>query len=143
MASFTKFQSFVGKLGLGVYDLDADTLKIALTNSAPNVATADELADITQIANGNGYTTGGSTVPNTAYSQSGGTGTLVGDSVTFTGSGAGMATFRYAVLYDDTISGDPLIGYWDYGSGLTLNSGDTLEIKPNNSSSGGTILTVT
>lgn len=142
MATFTKFQNFVENLGKKVFNLNSDTLKIALTNTAPN-ATDNQLSQITQIANGNGYTTGGTTVPNTAYTESGGTGTLVGDQVTFTASGGAMAGFQYAVLYDDTATNDELIGYWDYGSTLTLaNAGDNVSVKPSNSSSGGTILTV-
>lgn len=122
-----KFNSFVEKIGRGVFNLNSDTLKVALTNTAPTVATDDELADITQIANGNGYTTGGTAVGSNAYSQTSGTGKLTGNDVVFTASGS-MGPFRYAVIYDDTASGDPLIAYWDYGSSVTLASGETFTV---------------
>lgn len=140
MASFNKFEDFVERLGLAIHDLNTHTLKIALTNTAPN-ATDDELADITQIANGNGYTTGGEDTQNT-WAESGGTGTLTGTKVVWTSSGAGMATFRYVVLYNDTSTGDKLIGWWDYGSGLTLGVGETFTVKFNNGDPTGTVLTI-
>lgn len=126
MASFNKFNSFVEAVAEKVHNLGSDTLKIALTNSAP-VASNTVLANITQIANGNGYTTGGTTVTITASSQTSGTYSLVGNDVVFTASGT-MATFRYAVLYNDTATNDELIGWWDYGSGVTLADTETLTV---------------
>jgi hypothetical protein len=35
---------------------------------------------------------------------------------------------RYAVLYNDTSASDNLIGFWDYGSSITLASGDSLVV---------------
>jgi hypothetical protein len=137
MASFNKFQQFVGDLGLGVHNLNTGTLKIALTNTAP-VATNATLSQITQISGGNGYTTGGTTVPTTAYSQTTGTGTLTGGDVVFTATGA-VGPFRYAVLYNDTPTSpaDPLIGFWDYGSSISLANGETFTVDI-----GASILTV-
>lgn len=124
MASFTKFNTFVEALAEKVHNLGSDTLKVALTNTAPTAATDDQLADITQIANGNGYTTGGTQATISSSSQSGGTYKLVLADVVFTASGS-MGPFRYPVLYDDTAASDELIGYWDYGSSVTLSSGET------------------
>lgn len=143
MASYVKFNQFVDDLGKKVHNLDTDTLKVALTNSAPNAATNAVIADITQIANGNGYTTGGEDTQNT-YASSSGTGTLTGTNVTWTSASSGMAAFRYVVLYNDTPTSpaDPLVGYWDYGSSLTLAVGETFTVKFNNGGSSGTILTI-
>lgn len=127
MASFVKFNSFVQNLGRKVFNLNSDTLKVVLSNTAPTAATDSTLSNITQISNGNGYTTGGTTVANTAYSQTSGTGKLVGDDVVFTASGS-MGPFRYVVLYDDTAASDELIAYWDYGSSITLASGETFTV---------------
>jgi hypothetical protein len=128
MATFNKFNQFVGDLGLGVHNLNTGTLKIALTNTAP-VATNATLSNITQITAGNGYTAGGSTVPTTAYSQTTGTGSLTGGDVVFTATGA-VGPFRYAVLYNDTPTSpaDPLIGFWDYGSSISLANGETFTV---------------
>jgi hypothetical protein len=128
MATFNKFNQFVGDLGLGVHNLNTGVLKIALTNTAPS-ATDATLSQITQITGGNGYTTGGATVPSTAYSQTTGTGTLTGSDVVFTATGT-TPSFRYAVLYNDTPTSpaDPLIGFWDYGSSIALANGETFTV---------------
>lgn len=128
MASFNKFHSFVQNLGRKVFNLHTDTLKIALSNTAPNISTNNGLADITQISAGNGYTTGGTAVGSNAYSQSGGTASLTGNDVVFTASGGSIGPFRYAILYDDTATNDELIGYWDYGAAASLNAGETLTV---------------
>lgn len=128
MAAYNKFNSFVEALAEKKHNLGSDVLKVVLTNSAPAAANT-QLSDITQIANGNGYTTGGATVTVSASSQTSGTYKLVGSlaSPTWTASGS-MGPFRYAVLYNDTATNDELIGYWDYGSAITLASGDTFTI---------------
>lgn len=130
MASFVKYQQFVEDLGNKVHDLVGtnDTLKVALTNTAPNVATHAVLADITEIGGGNGYTSGGTDTQNDG-TETGGTLTVTGVDVVFTASGS-VGPFRYAVLYNDTPTSpaDPLIGYWDYGSSVTLASGETFTV---------------
>lgn len=127
MAAFNKFNSFVANLGLKVYDLDTDTLKVMLTDTAP-AATNTVKADITEISAGNGYTAGGTAVANNAYSQTAGVAKLTGDDVVFTASGGSIGPFRYAVLYDDTATNDELIGWWDYGSSVTLTAGGTFTV---------------
>lgn len=138
MAAFVKFNKFVENLGRKVFNLNTDTLKVALTNTAPTAATNNQLSDITQVANGNGYTTGGTAVGSTAYSQTSGVGTLSGNDVVFTAAGGTVGPFRYAVLYDDTATNDELIGYWDYGSSITLNDTETFTVD-----FGASILTIT
>lgn len=120
MATFNKFDCFVENLAEKVHNLGSDTLKVVLTNSAPS-ASNTILANITQISNGNGYTTGGTAVTVTSSAQVSGLYSLVGNDVVFTATGA-MGPFRYAVLYNDTPTSpaDPLIGYWDYGSSISL-----------------------
>lgn len=129
MATFTKFNSFVENLAEGVMNLGADTLKIMLTNSAP-LATNTVKANLTEISAGNGYSAGGPTVTITSSSQSSGTYSLVGNDVVITASGGSVGPFRYAVLYDDTPTSpaDPLIAFWDYGSSITLASGESLTV---------------
>lgn len=132
MASFVKYQQFVEDLGNGVHDLVGTnhTLKVALSNTAPNVATHAVLADVTEIAAGNGYTAGGTDTQNDG-SESSGTLTVTGVDIVFTASGGSIGPFRYAILYNDTPSSpaDPLIGYWDYGSSITLADGETFTVN--------------
>ena len=126
MASFNKFNSFVEAMAEKVHNLGSDTLKVVLSNSAPSAANT-VLSDITQISNGNGYTTGGTQATQSSSAQSSGTYKLVLNDVVFTASGS-MGPFRYAVLYNDTAAGDELIGWWDYGSSITLASGETFTV---------------
>ncbi|MBY0513090.1 MAG: hypothetical protein K2P78_04165 [Gemmataceae bacterium] len=128
MASFTKFSKFVENLGRKVFNLNADTLKVALSNTAPTPSSNNQLSDITQISAGNGYATGGTAAGSNAYSQTGGTGKLTAADVVFTASGGTIGPFRYAVLYDGTATNGELIGYWDYGSSITLNDGETFTV---------------
>jgi hypothetical protein len=58
MATLTFFNSFFADAMNGEHDLASDVLKIALSNTAPS-ATDTTLANITQIAAANGYTSGG------------------------------------------------------------------------------------
>lgn len=142
MASAVKFQVFVENLAEQVHDLGADTLKVALTNTAPTAATDDTLSDITEVSAGNGYSAGGATASISSSAQSSGTYKLVLDDVVFTASSGTIGPFRYAVLYNDTPTSpaDPLIQYWDYGSSITLQDGETFtwDADPTNG-----ILTIT
>lgn len=129
MAAFSKFNIFVEDLGKKVHNLNADVLKIMLTNTAPVAANAIK-ADITDITAGNGYVAGGTAVGGQAYAQTTGTAKLSGNDVVFTASGGSIGPFRYAVLYNDTQTAPakPLIGWWDRGSAITLQDGDNTTI---------------
>jgi len=127
MATFTKFNSFVEAVAEKVHNLGSDTLKVMLTNSAPSAANTVKV-DITEISAGNGYTAGGTQATQTSSAQSAGVYKLVCADVVFTASGGSIGPFRYAVLYNDTASNDELIGYWDYGSAITLTSGGTFTV---------------
>ena len=126
MAAFNKFETFVGDLGLKVHDLNADLLKIYLSNALPSVSADVVKADVAEITAGNGYTAGGDDTQIT-YSEAAGTGSCVGVDVVVTASGGTIGPFRYVVLYNDTPASplDPLIGWWDYGSSITLQDGET------------------
>lgn len=98
-----------------------------LTNSAPLAANAVK-ADLTEISAGNGYTAGGTAASITSSAQTSGTYKLVLGDVVFTAAGGTIGPFRYAVLYNDTAPNDELIAFWDYGSAITLNSGETFTV---------------
>lgn len=125
MAAFQKFQSFVEAIAHKKHNLGSDTLKIALSNTAPAASNA-VLADITQISAGNGYPAGGNAVTITASGQTSGTYKLVGNDVLFTAAGGSIGPFRYAVLYNDTATNDELIGFWDRGSSTSIADGEVL-----------------
>ena len=127
MPEFTKFQSVAAALANGEHNLGTAILKIALTNVAPNPATATRLSNITQIAATGGYVAGGRVVANSSIVSAGGIATLDGDDVVFTATGE-MGPARYAVLYNDTAPNKPLLGYWDRGVSATLQENDTLTI---------------
>jgi hypothetical protein len=127
MATFTKFQSFVEAVAEKSHNLGADTLKVMLCNTAP-VNTNTIKANLTEISAGNGYTAGGTAASISSSAQSSGTYKLVLADVVFTASGGSIGPFRYAVLYNDTATNDELIAFWDYGSSITLASGETFTV---------------
>jgi hypothetical protein len=122
MATYNKFNAWAENMPEGA-NLGTDQFVIALTNTAP-VATNSVLADITQIS----YTNLSSrNVTTTSASQTSGTFTLVLADLVMTASGA-VGPFRYAVLFDDTVAGDPLLGWWDYGSSITMANGEAFTV---------------
>jgi hypothetical protein len=137
MATFVKFNKFLEQLGKKNFDFAADVLKYALTNTAPTPATdvgylPGTLHPVPAAANG--YTAGGYTAPSPTWADSGGTSTLSinsGSDPVCTATAGGIGPFRYVLLYDDTATAtgnavaDALIGYWDYGSSITLAVGET------------------
>lgn len=126
MTAFNKFNCFVENLAEKVHNLASDTLKVALTNTAPDAAADTVLADVAEISAGNGYTAGGAQASQSSSGQTGGVYKLVlSDPATWTASGGSIGPFRYAVLYNDTAAGDPVIGWWDYGTSITLAAGET------------------
>ena len=126
MATFNKFNSFVEAIAHKLHDLETDTLTVALcaTANAP-VATNSVLADLTQIS----YTNLSSRVITTTSSaQTSGTYKLTLTDLTLTASGGSVAAFQYVVIYNDTATNDELIGWYDYGSALTLADSESLLI---------------
>lgn len=141
MAAYNKFEQFVLDLCTEVHNLSADALFVYLSNATPS-ASADLIkADLAEISAGNGYSAGGADTQNTG-AEATGTYTLTGTKVVWTASGGTIGPFRYVALYNDTATNDPLIGWWDYGSALTLNDGETFSVKFDGSETTGDILTV-
>lgn len=133
MATFNKYECFAGDITSATQDLlgtagaGADTCKLILSNTAPNASTHTVRADVSELSTGNGYTSGGQSIANVG-SRTAGTFTLAGTSVTWTASGGSIGPFQYVILYNDTATNDPLIGWWDYGSALTLTTGQALTV---------------
>jgi len=126
MATYTKFQCFVEDLAEKKHNLASDTLKVAFSDAsnAPSASADVKLADITTIAAPAVDTT---TLTVSSSSQTSGTYKLVVADLTMTASGA-VGSFRYAIIYNDTAANDELICFFDYGSEVTLASGDTFKL---------------
>ncbi|NIA67907.1 hypothetical protein HBA54_04815 [Pelagibius litoralis] len=126
MATYVKFQQFVEDLAHGVHDLETDQLVVALMAGAPSVSLDAVLADITQINYAN---LSSRLITTSSGGQTSGTYRPILADLTLTASGA-VATFRYIVIYNDTPTtpADPLIGYYDHGSNVTLANGETLTV---------------
>jgi hypothetical protein len=140
MAAYNKFEQFVQDLCEKVHNLSADQLDVYLSNATPSASADAVKADLAEISTGNGYT-GPQDTQNTG-AEATGTYTLTGTMVVITAAGGTIGPFRYVALINQTAANDPLIGWWDYGSALTLQIGETFSIKFNNSATTGTILTV-
>jgi len=141
MATFNKINDFVEHLAEKVHNLASDQLMVALSNTAPGSETTPPtgdgngvLANVTEL-NAGAYTNlqGNPTsrqITTNSSSQTGGTYSLSLTDLTLTASGGAMSTFQYIYIYNDTPTApaNPLIGYYDYGSGLDLASGESLTI---------------
>ena len=129
MATFNKFNQFVEDLAKKVHNLNSDTLKVYLSNTAPNASTMAIKTDLTEISAGNGYTEGGNAAAFSTGAQTSGTYKLVlSDPATWTASGGSVGPFRYAIIYNATATNAPLIGWWDYGSAVTLADGEQFTV---------------
>ena len=128
MATFNKFNQFVADVANKVHNLGSDTLKVALTNTAP-AATNTVFANIVEIAAGNGYTAGGGAATLVSSAQSGGTYILKLNNVTFTATPGSIGPFRYVVLYNSTAATGNLIGWYDYGTNLTVTAGNSFQVQ--------------
>lgn len=128
MAAFNKFNQFVADIATKVHNLNTDTLKVMLTNTAP-LATNAIKTDITEITAANGYTAGGNAASFSTGAQTAGTYKLVlNDPATWTASGGSVGPFRYAVIYNSTAASGNLVGWWDYGSSVTLADGEQFTV---------------
>jgi hypothetical protein len=128
MPAFNKFNCFVEDLAEKAHNLGSDTLKVALTNTAPTASqTTWNTTDHPAPAAANGYTAGGNTPAISSSSQTSGTYKLVLADTVFTATAGGIGPFRYAVLYNSSASAKP-IGWYDYSSSITLAEGETLTV---------------
>lgn len=125
--------SFVEAVAEKAHNLGSDTIRCLLTSAAPSAAHTVK-ADLTEIATGNGYTSGGPQAAQSGSAQSSGLYKLTLSDTSVVASGGSISTFRYVVLYNDTASNDELIGWYDYGTGLTITNGNTFVIDFDGSS---------
>ena len=132
MATYNKFQDFVEQLGKGIHQLHAagHMLMLYLTNNTPDAAADAVKADLVGITEQNGYAAADA---QNDYAETGGVGTLTCVDKVWTASGGSFGPFRYVVLYNDTPTSpaDPLIAWWDYGTPITVNVGETFTVDFN------------
>jgi len=128
MASFNKFNSFVEDVVEGAIDLDTHTLKVYLSNATPSASADSVKADLAEITNENGYAAPLTCALSTSAQTDGTYKLVLDDPSVITASGGTIGPFRYVVLYDDDHASDALIGWWDYGSEITLQDGETFTI---------------
>jgi len=126
--ALTKVDKFALNMGSKAFNLATDQIKVALTNTAPTVATMGVYADITSPIAGTNLS--GATpfnVTTTSFTQTSGTSKLILVDLTLTATGA-VGPFQYVVLYSDTATNKEVIGFYDYGSAVTMASADTFVI---------------
>jgi hypothetical protein len=125
MPAFTKLQKVPEAVAHGKHNLSTAQVKVALTNAAPNAATAGVLADITEISYAN---CSSRNVTTSASAQTGGTYKLTLADLTITATGGSVGPFRYVPLYNDSATNKDLIGLYDRGDSITLLDGESVTI---------------
>jgi len=126
MPSLQKFNDFAEQVLRGAHNFGTHTFKVALTNTVPSAAAA-QLADIAQVTGG-AYVAGGYALDAVVLTEVSGTAKVAIADEVITAAGGAIGPLRYAVVYNDTASGKPLVGYCDYGSSITLNDGESLTL---------------
>ncbi|WFU53866.1 hypothetical protein QA639_29995 [Bradyrhizobium pachyrhizi] len=131
MAAFNKFNCFVQDVANALHDMKTGTAqvyKVYLTNALPT-ATNTFYNVPADLPAGNGYLSGGASIGAVAGSQTSGTFRFFGSTnPAWTAAGGSIGPFQYAVLYNSTSATKPLIGWWDYGTGLVLTNGNTFTV---------------
>lgn len=123
--SFVKYYSFTEALAEKIHNLGSDQLRVALTNTTPNLSHT-QLSSVAEI----GYTSliNNPTCRNittNSSTQTSGVYKLVLNDLPMSSSG-NVGPFRWVILYNDTATNDELIGYYDRGYEAYLTSGSTL-----------------
>lgn len=134
--ALTKFDNFALNLANKKYNLGSDQIKVALVNSAPTSGMI-ALSSLTEVSYTNCSTRN---ITTTSVAQASGVVTLILADLTLTASGGTVGPFRYIVIYDSTAASFELIGWQDYGSSITLQSGDTFVLDFDNTNG---VLTIT
>lgn len=119
MPALQKNYFFTLDLGNKLFNLGSDTLKLAFTDTAPTTATHVYADIVSPLALTNLATSVALT--SVTWTQSTGTATLGAATWTGTSQTGNFGPFRYIVAYDDTAASKNILGWYDYGSEVTLN----------------------
>lgn len=129
MASFSKYSTFADEVSKGGHNLQTAVFKCALTNTAPTAA-SDTVWNTTVApapVAANGYTAGGNTLTTSSAATTAGTFKLVLADSVFTATAGGIGPVRYAIIYNSSAS-NKVVGYYDYGSSITIADTETLTV---------------
>lgn len=136
MATFTFIDAFKDFQGACAPDMDFanDTFKIYLSDNAPIVATDSVKTDIPNITEENGYAE--ITLTTTWVETAGGSGIFVlrhNADIVWTATPGGFGPFRYAVVYNDSVTTplDLIVGFWDNGSSISITDTNTFTVDLN------------
>ena len=116
-----------------VADLSADVFKMGLCSSTyvPSQSGHSQLSDITNELSGSGYTR--QTLASSGVTRSGGTVKFDAADAVFNAVGGDLVA-RYFFIYDDTLSGDPLVCYGlidNTPADITISDGNNLTLQFN------------
>lgn len=140
MATFNKVHYLSMNMARGLFDLATDTLRVYLSNAAPVASQDNDKADLAEIASGNGYVSNGLDIANVASRAAATAVTSIrtATGVSWTATGGAIASFRYIVMFDDTHVSNLLLGWWDYGSQVSLAAAESFTVA-----FGASVLTIT
>ena len=113
---------------LGDHHLDSDNIYVALyTSSATLNATTDGYITANEVANGNGYTTGGVALASKAVTENSTSGVFDADDPQWTSA---TFTARGALIYLANGGTNPAVAVLDFGSDKTSTAGDFTIVFP-------------
>ena len=121
---------FKSEVMLAEHNLQSNTLKVILVSSSQNVSAGgpNTYASVTsQLANGNGYTTGGETLATVSVSTVDSSGV-----VDFADVSWSSATFSAngCVIYNDSHSSKSVIAVYDFGGEKSATNGEFKLVVP-------------
>lgn len=125
------YDAFREAVADGTIDLDNDTFNVILLSDSytPSAAHSDNSDLTNEVANGNGYTTGGQALSSVTWGHSGTTATFDAADITWSASSGDIGPFRYAVIND--VTADHLVAYCNLGSDFTILDGNDFTIQMN------------
>lgn len=125
--TFNFYQDFAEQIGKEIHQLDSDTIKAALTSTAPTATHATYSQIQGELGTANGYTATGADCQ-VSFAESAGLATATGVNVIWTATGGNFGGFQYVVFYNDSATSKNLIGWVDYGSLVTVTTGETFTL---------------
>jgi hypothetical protein len=112
--TFKRFWCFNADSFNGKHRINADPFKLLLTNTEPLISATSHL-QITEIAAGAGYPSGGIPLVTVSSTHVSGLYKWIVNDVTIIATGT-MAPWRYAVVYNSGAASTPVVGYVDTGA---------------------------